>query len=146
VLFCSAANLKKSTLRLLKEIVTFTPSSFTTKCSGAGRKSAMTSAFTGSFVYLVFLLIYALAFPPIPGANYADHFAPISESHRENAFVNLTETIVTGLRFAVREVASDHAVRIQERLLGEGETDAMLTLIFRVLFGIPLEACSHDLV
>jgi hypothetical protein len=44
------------------------------------------------------------------------------------------------LGFAVGEIMSDDPLWIQERLLGEAETDAMLSLVLRVLFGIPFKA------
>src|SRR5438876_9424872 len=58
VLCFRASFLKNSTLRLLKEIVTFTPSSRKTRSSGRGRKSGTTSRSPrGSSVYRIFSLI-----------------------------------------------------------------------------------------
>src|SRR6266436_6109604 len=66
VLCLRASFLKNSTLRLLREIVTFTPSSRNTRSSGFGRKSGTTlTSPRGWSEYLIFSLIDSFSFAPI---------------------------------------------------------------------------------
>jgi hypothetical protein len=88
------------------------------------------------------LLIDSLALAPVASADDANHFIPIREPHSKNSLAHYSEAVETLLGSAVREIASNHALWIQECLLGKAETDAVLTLVLRVLVGIPLEACN----
>jgi hypothetical protein len=101
VLFRRAAALKKSTLRLLREIVTLIPSSFITSCSGDGRKSGTTSASMGSLVYLIFLLINSFTLAPVACPNDADHGVPVGETHGQYAFFNAAKTVIALFRMTM---------------------------------------------
>src|SRR5712691_10278286 len=95
VLCLRASFLKNSTLRLLKEMVTFTPSSRNTRSSERGRKSGMTLRFPrGSSVYLILSLIDSLSFTPITGSDDTDYVLTILEANRENSGANLPKTDV----------------------------------------------------
>jgi hypothetical protein len=85
-----ASVLKKSTLRLLNAMVTLTPSSLKTRSSGRGRKSGTTLGFpSGSSVYLIFSLIYPLAFPPVAGAKNPNHIVAIGKPDRQDPAFDL---------------------------------------------------------
>jgi len=136
----SASRLKKSTLRLDRAIVTFTPSSFSTKSSGLGKKSGMTFSFpSGSFVYLIFALINSFSFAPISGANDADDALAIREAYRHDPLSNLPNTIVSLLGRTVHQILGDDALGINKRELRLGEGHTVFRLVFHVLLGVPLE-------
>src|SRR6266700_132926 len=102
VLCLRASFLKNSTLRLLKEMVTFTPSSRNTRSSGRGRKSGMTLIFPrGSSVYLILLFIDSLSFSPITGSVDTDYVITVGEANREHPDTNLHETEVPSFTRAV---------------------------------------------
>src|SRR5256885_1897465 len=91
-----ATCLKKSTLRRLKERVTFTFSSRSTSWSGGGRKSLTTFALPISpSVYLIVLfLIDPFAFPPIASPDDTDTVRAIGEAHRQNLSIYNAKTEV----------------------------------------------------
>src|SRR5580704_17916479 len=111
-----ASRLKKSRLRRDSESVTLTFSSRGTRSAGAGRKSSITRTRPISpAVYLtVLLLIDALSFPPIAGAEYSNPSRTIGETHRHHATRNYAEAKIARLRTAMLKVFGDHAARIEE--------------------------------
>jgi hypothetical protein len=132
--------LKNSTLDLLREIVTFTVSSFNTNCSGGGRKSLTTrSTPKGSSVYLVAFLINLLSFPPIPCTENANYAGPISEPDREDSPLHTTNTIVTNLRIAVRHILHNNAVWVQKSMLCRAERDSVRDPVLPIFPLVPLE-------
>src|SRR2546427_12822315 len=117
VLCLRASFLKNSTLRLLKEIVTFTPSSRKTRSSGRGRKSGTTSRSPrGSSVYRIFSLIDSPSFLPVSSSVDADHLVAVSKAHGKDAASDLAEAVVPPFGRAVGKVLCDDAPSI-----GEGE-------------------------
>jgi hypothetical protein len=133
--------LKNATLCLLKDKVTFTPSSFNTNISGGGRKSStILIRPSGSFVYRGLRFIYFSAFSPIAGTENSDQFIAVGKTDRHNSICNFPEAVPTFLGLAVRHVFSDNARCIQEGELSFGETDAMLELVRSILGRIPLKA------
>ncbi len=140
VLCLRASVLKKSTLRLLNAMVTLTPSSLKTRSSGRGRKSETTLGFPrGSSVYLIFSLIYPLAFPPVAGAKNPNDIVAIGEPDRQDPAFDLAETVEPLFTGTVRRILGNDADGIGERQLRLGERHAVLCLVFLVLAGIPIE-------
>src|SRR3990172_6984603 len=114
----SASRLKNSTLRVERAIVIFTPSSCRTKSSGLGRKSGTTFTLPiGSFVYLIFALIDSLSFAPVASANDTNSAFTVSEAHRHDPLSNQTNTVVSLLGRAVRQILGDHASGVDKREL-----------------------------
>src|SRR5882762_6172629 len=141
VLCLRASVLKKSTLRLLNAMVTLTPSSLKTRSSGRGRKSGTTLGFPrGSSVYLIFPLIYPLAFPPVAGAKNPNDIVAIGKPDCENdpAF-DLAETVEPLFTGTVRRILGNDADGIGEGPLRLGERHAVLCLVILVLAGVPIE-------
>jgi hypothetical protein len=64
---------------------------------------------------------------------------PHCEAHRHNGAFDPAETEVALFAPAMTEVFSDHAKRIQKRLLSKLEPDAMLGPIDPVFRGVPLK-------
>lgn len=93
----------------------------------------MTSALMGSLEYLILLLMDSLAFAPVAGANDANHFVPICEAHGKNSSARGSEAVEAFFGLAMREIASDDALRVKECLLGEDKADAVLLLVLCTL-------------
>jgi hypothetical protein len=135
---------KKSTLRLLRDMVIFTLSSRSTSRSGGGRKSLTTSRRPrGSSPYFRLRFINPLASAPIAGIENSNYVTAVRETHGQHATANLSETIEPWLAFAVIEIPSDHTRRIQECRLRVRKRHAVLTLVQRVLGRVPLEAWAR---
>jgi hypothetical protein len=136
-----ASRLKKSTLYLESAIVILTPSSRNTSASGGGRKSLITfSRPSGSFVYLIRLLIDTLALAPESGAENANDAPAIGESYSEHAATDTAETVVAFFSGAKRQILCDHTEVIGKILLRLNKRHAMLGLVIEVLLGIPIES------
>ena len=121
-------------LFLLRAIVTFTPASRKANSSGEGRKSRRTFRLPkGSSVYLILPLINCLAFPPIACTENADHSASIRESHGKDAATDTSKAAIAFFLLAVRQILSDYAARVSERVLGLKKGDPMFLLVFEVL-------------
>jgi len=134
VLCFRASFLKKSTLRLLKAIVTLTPSSRKTNSSGRGRKSGTTVSFpSGSSVYLILSLIDLPSLAPVPGPEDANHASTVREPHREDTTLDPTEAVVSSFARAVRPVLREDAAWIGEGELRPCERDSMLLLVVLIL-------------
>lgn len=139
VLCLAASDLKKSTLFLLRAIVTFTPCSRNARSEGGGRKSRMTLASMGSSVYLIFVLINSLAFPPVTGAEDTNHASAIGKADGQNAAFDLAETEMALLALTVSEVFRDDTMRVGESVLSQRERYPMLKPIFSIFVGIPFK-------
>jgi hypothetical protein len=141
-----ASRLKKSTLSLLNEIVTFTLSSFKTNNSGGGRKSLMIFFLPkGSFVYSILFFIDLSPFSPVSCPDNTDHALPISEPDRHDSVIDSADTIISFLRTAMGHILQDDALRIKKSVLSRRKRDAMLRLILRVFIFVPIEmAFYHD--
>src|SRR5882672_10346281 len=140
VLCLRASVLKKSTLRLLNAMVTSTPSSLKTRSSGRGRKSGTTLGFPrGSSVYLIFSLIYSLAFPPVAGAKNPNDIVAIGKPDRQDPAFDLAETVEPLFTGTVRPILGNDADGIGEGQLRLGEGHAVLCLVLLVLAGVPVE-------
>src|SRR5216684_3010654 len=140
VLCLRASVLKKSTLRLLNAMVTLTPSSLKTRSSGRGRKSGTTLGFPrGSSVYLIFPLIYPLAFPPVAGAKDPYHIVAIGKPDRQDPAFDLAETVEPLFTGTVRRILGNDADGIGEDQLRPGERHAVLCLVILVPAGVPAE-------
>src|SRR6266850_464989 len=140
VLCLRASFLKNSTLRLLREIVTFTPSSRNTRSSGFGRKSGTTlTSPRGSSVYLIFSLIDSFSFAPISCAVDTDNFLAVSEPHREDAGTHPPEAVVPLFARAVGHILRDNALRVSEGNLRHREGHTVLFLVLLILVRIPFE-------
>lgn len=96
----------------------------------------------GPSVYVILLLIYSLPFPPVACAQDPDDVLPVCEAHRQDSVTEPAEAEIALLVLAVRHVLGDDAIGIGEGVLGELEGDAVLPLVLRVLFRIPLEHCT----
>src|SRR5712691_8381641 len=121
-------------------MVTLTPSSLKTRSSGRGRKSGTTLGFPrGSSVYLIFPLIYPLAFPPVPGAKDPNDIVAIGKPDRQDPAFDLAETVEPLFTGAVRRILGDDADGIGEGPLRLGERHSVLCLVFLVLAGVPIE-------
>jgi hypothetical protein len=135
--------LKNSTLRFDSEMVTFTPSSRKTSCSGEGRKSGMTfSSPSGSSVYLILAFIESLASPPVAGSDDSNDIFAVSEAYGQDTFIDDAETVVPNPVDAVRKILRDYTLRVGERELGPRERHAVFLLVLAVLLRIPLETRS----
>ena len=137
--FC-ASRLKKSTLYLESAIVTLTPSSRNASASGGGRKSLTTfSRPSGSFVYLIRLLIDTFAPAPETGAENANDAPAIGESHSEHAATYAAKTIIAFFPGAMRQVLCDHTQGIGESMLRINKRHAMLCAVMEIRLRIPIE-------
>jgi len=140
VLRFRASFLKNSTLRLLKAMVTLTPSSRKTRSSGRGRKSGTTLRFPrGSSVYLIFPLIDVLALSPVAGPEDPDHVLAVREADRQDPAFDPPEAVMALLLQAVGQVFRDHTLRIREGQLRLREGDSVLSLVRPILRRLPLE-------
>src|SRR5713101_9982473 len=140
VLCLRASVLKKSTLRLLNAMVTLTPSSLKTRSSGRGRKSGTTLGFPrGSSVYLIFSLIYPLAFPPVTGAKNPNDIVAIGKPDRQDPAFDLAEAVEPLFTGTVRPILGNDADGIGESQLRPGERHAVLCLVLLVLAAVPVE-------
>src|SRR6266700_1564459 len=140
VLCLRASVLKKSTLRLLNAMVTLTPSSLKTRSPGRGRKSGTTLGFPRcSSVYLIFSLIYPLAFPPVPGTKNSNDLVAIGKPDRQDPAFDLAETVEPLFTGTVRPVLGNDADGSGESQLRPGERHAVLCLVLLVLAGVPVE-------
>src|SRR5258708_38179992 len=121
-------------------MVTLTPSSLKTRSSGRGRKSGTTLGFPrGSSVYLIFPLIYPLAFPPVAGAKNPNDIVPVGEPDGQDPAFDLAEAVEPLFTGTVRPILGNDADGIGEGQLRLGERHAVLCLVFLVLAGIPIE-------
>src|SRR5947208_16443702 len=140
VLCLRASVLKKSTLRLLNAMVTLTPSSLKTRSSGRGRKSGTTLGFPrGSSVYLIFPLIYPLAFPPVAGAENPNDIVAIGKPDRQDPAFDLAETVEPLFTGTVRPILGNDTEGIGESQLRLGERHAVPCQVLLVLAGVPAE-------
>ena len=99
------------TLRLLKEIVTFTPSSRKTRSSGRGRKSGTTSRSPwGSSVYRIFSLIDSLSFAPVSSTKDPDNSVTVCEAHSQDTSVHAAKTVIPLLFGAMFQVLGNDAL------------------------------------
>src|SRR5665647_813226 len=94
----------------------------------------------GSSVYLIFVLINCLAFPPVTGAKNANDTAAIGEANGNDTLFDLTKTKMAWFVFAVRDIFGDDPVRIGKCILRQRERHAMLLLVFCVFVLVPLES------
>ncbi|MDD5329011.1 MAG: hypothetical protein PHX38_03335 [Sulfuricella sp.] len=101
----------------------------------------MTLASMASSVYLIFALINRLAFPPVPGAKYANYTAAIGKADGDNPTFDLADTEIAFFHFAVSEVFGDDTAGVGEGVLRQGKRDSMLFQVFGILVRIPLEPC-----
>jgi hypothetical protein len=140
----AACDLKKSTLRLLSDNVTFTPSSFNTSFCGGGKKSSTTLIRpSGSSVYLGLRFINHPTAAPIAGTYDSNLGMTVRKPYCHYPVCNFTEAIPPFLGLAVANVLGDDACVIQEGELRLGEANAMLSSIGAVFCRIPLEAGFH---
>lgn len=79
----------------------------------------MTLASNGSSVYLIFVLINSLAFPPVTGAEDTNHASAIGKAGSRNAAFDLAETEIALLALAVSEVFRDDTMRVGESVLSQ---------------------------
>ena len=97
-----ASFMKKSTLALLKAMVTFTLSWLNASSWGGGKKSStIRSLPRGSFVYFIFSLIDCLSSSPITGTKDPDHVLAVSESYGHDTAPRFSKTVIALLRFTV---------------------------------------------
>src|SRR5712691_2111403 len=121
-------------------MVTLTPSSLKTRSSGRGRKSGTTLGFPrGSSVYLIFPLIYSLAFPPVAGAKNSNDIVPVGKPDGQDPAFDLAEAAESLFTRAVRRILGNDADGIGESQLRLGERHAVLCLVLLVLAGVPIE-------
>src|SRR5712691_11090813 len=121
-------------------MVTLTPSSLKTRFSGRGRKSGTTLGFPrGSSVYLIFPLIYPLAFPPVAGAKNPNDIVAIGKPDRQDPAFDLAETVEPFFTGTVRPILGNDADGIGEGQLRLGERHAVLCPVLLVLAGVPVE-------
>src|SRR5258708_24115586 len=91
-------------------MVTLTPSSLKTRSSGRGRKSGTTLGFPrGSSVYLIFPLIYPLAFPPVAGAKNPNDIAAIGKPERQAPAFDLAATVEPLFTGTIRPILRNDA-------------------------------------
>src|SRR5712691_4471255 len=120
-------------------MVTLTPSSLKTRSSGRGRKSATTLGFPrGSSVYLIFSLIYPLAFPPVTGAKNPNDIVAIGKPDRQDPAFDLAEAIEPFFTRTVRRILGNDADGIGEGQVRLDERHAVLCLVFLILAGVPI--------
>src|SRR5712691_1163415 len=121
-------------------MVTLTPSSLKTRSSGRGRKSGTTLGFPrGSSVYLIFSLIYSLAFPPVAGAKNPNDIVAVGKPDRQDPAFDLAETGEPLFTGTVRPILGNDTDGIGEGPLRLGERHAVLCLVLLVLAGVPAE-------
>jgi hypothetical protein len=143
VLYFLASFLKKSTLVLLRAIVTLTVSSFRASSSGEGRKSEMTLTFPiGSSVYFIFPFIYLFPFPPVSGADNSDFIFSMGKSYGHNSASDSIKTIIPLFLITVFQIFQNDTMIIQKSKLQQGKGDAVFLLIQFVFGGIPLKIRS----
>ena len=134
--------MKKSTLDLLRAIVTFTVSSLNASSSGEGRKSSTTSTSSiGPALYFLLALIDSLTPSPVAGSKDANDVLSVGEADGHNAVAKVTkakESLFASR--AVSDVSGDDSMRISEGILCFRETDTVLALVLSILPGIPIEA------
>ena len=87
--------------------------------------------------------IDALSSAPITGTKNSDHVTTVGKAYGQHTGTDLTEALEPWLALAAGEILSDHTCWIQESKLRVCEGHAVLTLVLRVLGGIPLEAWAH---
>src|SRR5579863_5073382 len=122
-------------------MVTFTPVSFKTSCSGGGRKSSTTSTRPSfSSVYLGVRFIDLPASAPIAGADDANDPSAIGKPYRHDARTDSAETVEAFFGAAVSGITSNDTIRVQESQLCLLKGDVVLRAVLRVLHGIPVEA------
>src|SRR2546425_7441345 len=96
-------------------MVTLTPSSLKTRSSGRGRKSGTTLGFPrASSVYLIFSLIYPLAFPPVAGAKNPIDIVAIGKPDRQDPAFELAEAVEPLFTRAVGRILGNDADGIGE--------------------------------
>jgi|SRR4030095_2945512 len=140
-----ASFLKKSTLALLKAIVTFTLSWLDASSWGGGKKSSIIRSLPrGSFVYFIFSFIDCLSPSPITGTKDPDYVLAVSEPYCHDAAARFSKTVIALLRFTMLKVFRDNAARIRKCQLRKLERNAMLRLVLTILCLIPLEASRHN--
>ena len=126
--------------RVLKAIVTLTPSSRKTRPSGGGRKSRMIFSLpSGSSVHLIFTLIGCRAPSPVARANDSDHVVAGREADRQHSAFDSTEAVVPPFARAMRQILCDHTARISEGKLRLRTGDAVLPLVLLIPLWVPLE-------
>jgi hypothetical protein len=136
-----ASRLKNSTLYLESAIVILTPSSRKASASGGGRKSlTIFSRPSGSFVYLIRLLINTLTLAPKSSAKDADDAPAVGESHGQHAAADTAETVIALFHCAMGSILSDHTPGIRKGMLRFNKRHAMLGLVIEVLLRIPIES------
>ena len=84
-------------------------------------------------MYLILALIDCLAFPPIARTENADHSASIREPHGEDSATDPSKAVIAFFLVPVRQILSDYAARVSERVLGLKKGDPMFLLVFEVL-------------
>jgi hypothetical protein len=138
--FC-ASRLKNSTLLLLSASVIFTPSSRMARSSGGGRKSAIIRGLPiGSSVYLIFVVIDLLSFPPVAGTENTHDAGAIGEANSKNAGLDTSKAEIASFSRAVLDILGDYTARVGKCQLRGGEIDAVLEPIRPILGGIPVES------
>jgi hypothetical protein len=90
-------------------------------------------------VYVIFLLIYFLSFPPVAGTENPYRARAIGETHRQNTFTDSPKTEKTVFILTVCQILSDHTIRIGKGVLGELKRHAVTMLILKILLRIPIE-------
>ena len=139
VWFFRARVLKNSTVGLLKPMVTLTMSCRRTSSSGGGRKSSTTSISNGSWVYLILLFIESSPFSPVACADDANDAAAERESHGQNSISYATDAVISPLASVVLQIAGNHALGIEKRLLRQGKRYPMLSLVLGRFVQVPLK-------
>src|SRR6202035_1470595 len=136
-----AARLKKATERCDRLSVTFTLSSRSTSLSRDGKKSStiLTRPISPLLYLTVGFFIDRPSFPPVAGPENPDLPVAPCESHRHDGALDPAETEIALLVAAMIEVFGDHAQRVQKRMLGQLEPDAMLGPIDPVFRCVPFE-------
>lgn len=127
-------------LALLKEMVTFTVSSFNASSSGEGRKSATLLTFPiGSSVYLIFSFINFPPFSPVPCANDPNLVFPVSEPNSHYASGHLAQAVKPFFLTAVLKVFKDDTILVEEGKLSQGKGNTMLFLVLLILLRSPFK-------
>jgi hypothetical protein len=90
-------------------------------------------------VYLIFPLIYPLAFPPVSGAKNPNDIVAIGKPDRQDPAFDLAEAVEPIVTGTVRRILGNDADGIGEGQLRPGERHAVLCLVFLVLAGVPVE-------
>jgi hypothetical protein len=93
----------------------------------------------GSSVYLILALINHLVFPPVARTENADQSASIREPHVENSTTDPSKAVIALSLVPVRQILSDYAARVSERVLGFKKGDPMFFLVFEILSRILFE-------